>query len=43
MGFTVGADAALTVTVVVTVEGPPQFVAVSERLTEVETATWGAV
>lgn len=43
MGFTVGAAAALTVTVVVAVEGPPQLVAVSVRLTEVVTATWGAV
>ena len=43
MGFTVGAEAALTVTVVVVVEGPPQLVAVSVRFTEVVTATWGAV
>lgn len=43
MGFTVGGAAAATVTVVVTVEGPPQLLAVSVRITGVKTATWGAV
>ena len=43
IGFTVGADAAATVTVVVALEAPPQLVAVSVRLNVVETATWGAV
>ena len=39
IGFTVGADAAATVTVVVELEEPPQLVAVSVRLNVVETAT----
>jgi len=39
IGFTVGADAAATVTVVVELEAPPQLVAVSVRLNVVETAT----
>jgi hypothetical protein len=43
IGFTVGDDAAATVTLVVELEDPLQLVAVSVKLNVVETATWGAV
>lgn len=43
IGFTMGASAALTVMVAFAVETPQLFVAVSDALTTVWAATWGAV
>lgn len=43
MGLTVGASAAVTVTVADATEGPPQLVAVKLTVMEVSAATCGAV